>query len=209
MARPRPFLSSRTHESGAIGKRSGAMDIKDFQRIAKAAGMKPTDRDDMTEIASPDGEDAYVLRLGAVTDDSEVDVVWLSLQRGLRREDGREWLMPRTGRVLRCRVWDAEAGWLEPVAGGNAINRLRGLVDELHGWAARRSGPHGSTRGPSPVCWTGVWTASRAWPRFSRRAGGGTSACRRSWGRRAARPPADGRGTCRRACSPPASWRGG
>lgn len=25
------------------------MDIKDFQRIAKAAGMKPTDRDDMTE----------------------------------------------------------------------------------------------------------------------------------------------------------------
>ena len=28
-----------------------------------------------------------------------------------------------------------EAGWLEPVAGGNAINRLRGLVDELHGWA--------------------------------------------------------------------------
>lgn len=80
------------------------MDIKDFQRIAKAAGMKPTDRDDMTEIASPDGEDAYILRLGAVTDGSEVDAIWLSLQRGLRREDGREWLTPRTGRVLRCRV---------------------------------------------------------------------------------------------------------
>ena len=40
------------------------MGIEDFQRIAKAVGMKPTDRDDMTEIASPDGEDAYVLRLG-------------------------------------------------------------------------------------------------------------------------------------------------
>ena len=111
------------------------MDIKDFRRITKAVGMKPTDRDDMAEIASPDGEDAYVLRLGAVTDGSEVDAIWLSLQRGLRREDGREWLTPRTGRVLRCRVWDAEAGWLEPVVGGNAINRLRGLVDELHGWA--------------------------------------------------------------------------
>ena len=111
------------------------MDIKDFQRIAKAVGMKPTDRNDMAEIASPDGEDAYVLRLGAVTDGSEVDAIWLSLQRGLRREDGREWLTPRTGRVLRCRVWDAEAGWLEPVAGENAINRLRGLVDELYGWA--------------------------------------------------------------------------
>lgn len=109
--------------------------IKDFQRIAKAAGMKPTDRNDMAEIASPDGEDAYVLRLGAVTDGSEVDAIWLSLQRGLRREDGREWLTPRTGRVLRCRIWDAEAGWLEPVAGENAINRLRGLVDELYGWA--------------------------------------------------------------------------
>ena len=59
------------------------MDIKDFQRIAKAVGMKPTDRDDMAEIASPDGEDAYVLRLGAVADGSEVDAVWLSLQRGL------------------------------------------------------------------------------------------------------------------------------
>ena len=76
------------------------MDIKDFQRIAKAVGMKPTDRDDMAEIASPDGEDAYVLRLGAVTDGpDEVDAIWLSLQRGLRREDGREWLTPRTGRV--------------------------------------------------------------------------------------------------------------
>lgn len=51
------------------------MNINDFQRIAKAAGMKPTDRDDMAEIASPDGEDAYVLRLGAITDGSEVDVV--------------------------------------------------------------------------------------------------------------------------------------
>lgn len=111
------------------------MDIKDFQRIAKAAGMKPTDRDDMAEIASPDGEDAYVLRLGAVTDGSEVDAIWLSLQRGLRREDGREWLTPRTGRVLRLRVWDAEAGWLEPVAGGDAVDRLHGLVDELRGWA--------------------------------------------------------------------------
>lgn len=111
------------------------MDIKDFQRIAKAAGMKPTDRDDMAEIASPDGEDAYVLRLGAVTDGSEVDAVWLSLQRGLRREDGREWLTPRTGRVLRRRVWDAKEGWLEPVAGGDAVDRLHGLVDELHGWA--------------------------------------------------------------------------
>lgn len=111
------------------------MNINDFQRIAKAAGMKPTDRDDMAEIASPDGEDAYVLRLGAIADGSEVDVVWLSLQRGLRREDGREWLTPRTGRVLRCRVWDAKDGWLEPVAGGDAVDRLHGLVDELHGWA--------------------------------------------------------------------------
>lgn len=110
------------------------MDIKDFQRIAKAVGMKPTDRDDMAEIASPDGEDAYVLRLGAVTDGpDEVDAIWLSLQRGLRREDGREWLTPRTGRVLRCRVWDAEEGWLEPVAGGDAVDRLHGLVDELRG----------------------------------------------------------------------------
>lgn len=43
------------------------MNINDFQRIAKAVGMGPTGRDDMAEIASPDGEDAYVLRLGAVT----------------------------------------------------------------------------------------------------------------------------------------------
>ena len=111
------------------------MNINDFQRIAKAVGMGPTGRDDMAEIASPDGEDAYVLRLGAVADGSEVDAIWLSLQRGLRREDGREWLTPRTGRVLRLRVWDAEAGWLEPVAGGDAVDRLHGLVDELHGWA--------------------------------------------------------------------------
>lgn len=81
------------------------MNINDFQRIAKAVGMGPTGRDDMAEIASPDGE------------------------------DGREWLTPRTGRVLRCRVWDAESGWLEPVAGGDAVDRLHGLVDELHGWA--------------------------------------------------------------------------
>lgn len=107
------------------------MNINDFQRIAKAVGMGPTGRDDMAEIASPDGEDAYVLRLGAVTDGpDEVDAIWLSLQRGLRREDGREWLTPRTGRV-----WDAEEGWLEPVAGGDAVDRLHGLVDELHGWA--------------------------------------------------------------------------
>lgn len=112
------------------------MNINDFQRIAKAVGMGPTGRDDMAEIASPDGEDAYVLRLGAVTDGPDgVDAIWLSLQRGLRREDGREWLTPRTGRVLRCRVWDAESGWLEPVAGGDAVDRLHGLVDELHGWA--------------------------------------------------------------------------
>ena len=77
-----------------------------------------------------------VLRLGAVTDGpDEVDAIWLSLQRGLRREDGHEWLTPRTGRVLRCRVWDVESGWLEPVAGGDAVDRLHGLVDELHGWA--------------------------------------------------------------------------
>lgn len=111
------------------------MDIKDFQRIAKAVGMGPIDRDDMAEIASPDGEDAYVLRLGAIADGPEVDAIWLSLQRGLRREDGCEWLTPCTGRVLRLRVWDAEDGWLEPVAGGDAVDRLHGLVDELHGWA--------------------------------------------------------------------------
>ena len=111
------------------------MNINDFQRIAKAAGMKPTDRDDMAEIASPDGEDAYVLRLGAITDGSEVDVVWLSLQRGLRREDGREWLTPRTDASCGAASGTRRtAGW-SPWRAATPSTGSMGLVDELHGWA--------------------------------------------------------------------------
>ena len=90
------------------------MDIKDFQRIAKAAGMKPTDRDDMAEIASPDGEDAYVLRLGAVTDGFEVEVVWLSLQRGrARMADAAHWTRPAVPRLGRGGRLAGARGWRE------------------------------------------------------------------------------------------------
>lgn len=98
------------------------MDIRDFQRIAKAVGMEPTERKDIMAIASPDGDDAYVIQLIAVTDGPRVDAVWLSLRRGPRR-------------VLRRRVWSAADGWSEIVAGGDAVDRLARLVNELHGWA--------------------------------------------------------------------------